>query len=218
MTKITLDKFIQFIEEHRILQGFNMTNSLMQQLFSELDPHKKSYLTEHDWALAFSDFHWEDYLLQELKDSIGCFFSDVESAFEFFVSYRRNSSSISSTRPTNALVEMLYEEDFTAGVRSLTGSRYTDEELTGLWKILGKCKPGGQRGIAFSDFRKVFEGELKTSFIGKKTTQPIHKLASTTGGARASSLSKTANSSFKAEAGLVERFKNLLKTGNRDLR
>ena len=92
MTRITLEKFISFIEEHRILQGFNMTNQLMQQLFSELDPHKKSYLTENDWALAFSGFQWEDYQLQELKDSIGCFFSDVESAFEFFVSYRRNSS------------------------------------------------------------------------------------------------------------------------------
>jgi len=30
-----------------------MTLALIQKLFSELDPHKKGYLSEHDWTNAF---------------------------------------------------------------------------------------------------------------------------------------------------------------------
>ena len=36
-----------------VLAGFNLTVKLMQQLFADLDPHKKGHLTELDWENAF---------------------------------------------------------------------------------------------------------------------------------------------------------------------
>lgn len=53
LLKVTFDQFKKFIERNHTLQGFNMTLPLMQKLFAEIDPHKKGYLTEHDWVNAF---------------------------------------------------------------------------------------------------------------------------------------------------------------------
>ena len=50
-------KFSQFktwVENNKILAGFNMTDKLLQKLFADLDPHKKGYLSEVDWLNAFS--------------------------------------------------------------------------------------------------------------------------------------------------------------------
>ena len=190
----------------------------MQQLFSELDPHKKSFLSPDDWALAFGSFHWEDHQLHELKDSIGCFFPDVESAFEFFISFRRNASALGYTRAPDALSEILFEEDFKAGVRSLTSGRYSEDDLLGLWNMLLKCKEGGGRSIGFAEFRRLFDSVLKTSFVGKKTGSfGLNRLTSSSG-ARTSSMGRTTNSSLKSESGLVERFKNMLRVSKKDLR
>ena len=41
-----------------MLTGFNLTKQLQQQLFSEIDAHKKGYISENDWILAFSQFNW----------------------------------------------------------------------------------------------------------------------------------------------------------------
>ncbi len=35
------------------MSGFNLTGNLIQKIFSEIDPHKKGYLTESDWNNAF---------------------------------------------------------------------------------------------------------------------------------------------------------------------
>ena len=56
LQKITFAQFKKFITDSYALQGFNLTNQLIQKLFSELDPHKKGFLTEHDWSQAFSKF------------------------------------------------------------------------------------------------------------------------------------------------------------------
>ena len=58
--KISFDQFKKFIEETRALVGFNLTVPLIQKLFSELDPHKKGYLSETDWSNAFKSFKWND--------------------------------------------------------------------------------------------------------------------------------------------------------------
>ena len=46
-------KYKEWIEVNHVLEGFNLTDKLMQELFSDLDPHKKGNLTETDWDNAF---------------------------------------------------------------------------------------------------------------------------------------------------------------------
>jgi hypothetical protein len=70
LQKVTFEQFRKFIEKHNALQGFNLTTSLTQQLFSEIDPHKKGYITEKDWLNAFSAFNWSEQVFIELKNAI----------------------------------------------------------------------------------------------------------------------------------------------------
>jgi hypothetical protein len=53
LQKVTFEQFKKFAEDNRALVGYNMTLPLLQKLFSELDPHKKGYVTENDWVNAF---------------------------------------------------------------------------------------------------------------------------------------------------------------------
>ena len=64
-----------------------MTQQLISQLFGELDPHKKGFLTKDDWELAFGDINWRDELLIELKNIISCSFTDSRSVWEFLLSF-----------------------------------------------------------------------------------------------------------------------------------
>ena len=91
--KITFDQFKKFIEVNQALAGFNMTLPLIQKLFAELDPHKKGYLSEQDWMNAFTPFNYEDQILIELKNTIQCSFSDCASAFEFFLTFKKDNQS-----------------------------------------------------------------------------------------------------------------------------
>jgi Ca2+-binding EF-hand superfamily protein len=54
MGKITFAQFKTFLDESHGLVGLNLTGQLVQQLYSEIDPHKKGFLTEEDWTQAFS--------------------------------------------------------------------------------------------------------------------------------------------------------------------
>ncbi len=71
------------------MKGFNLTANLIQKIFSEMDPHKKGYLTESDWSNAFQSFNWTEQGLLELKNAIQVAFGDWESAFEFFLTFKQ---------------------------------------------------------------------------------------------------------------------------------
>ena len=53
-SKIAYRKFKQWVEDSHALKGFNMTENLLLNIYSTLDPHKKGYLTFTDWEIAFS--------------------------------------------------------------------------------------------------------------------------------------------------------------------
>ena len=53
-------QFNDFLECEHALQGFNLTQPLIQKLFSELDPHKKGFLNINDWRNAFKTFNASD--------------------------------------------------------------------------------------------------------------------------------------------------------------
>jgi Ca2+-binding EF-hand superfamily protein len=42
------------------MNGFDLTDKLTQELFSDLDAHKKGYLTEEDWINSFSGYDWKN--------------------------------------------------------------------------------------------------------------------------------------------------------------
>lgn len=66
--KVNFEKFKAFIDKYFALYGFNMTLPLTQQLFGELDPHKKTYMTLKDWQNAFKTFNFQDQLVIEYKN------------------------------------------------------------------------------------------------------------------------------------------------------
>lgn len=68
--KVRYRDFKEFMEETNALKGFNLTEQLLQQLFSELDPHKKGFLTESDWKLAFDGLNWYELLIVEVENLI----------------------------------------------------------------------------------------------------------------------------------------------------
>ena len=82
--KVRYREFKEFIEENNALKGFNLTDQLLQQLFSEIDPHKKGFLTESDWNAAFGGFDWHEQLIVELQNLVAWSFADIESAYDYF--------------------------------------------------------------------------------------------------------------------------------------
>ena len=47
--------FMTWVQKSSALVGFEPTEEQIKIVFSDLDPHKKGYLTERDWILAFSN-------------------------------------------------------------------------------------------------------------------------------------------------------------------
>ena len=82
--KVNFPLFKAFIEKHNLLEGFDISVPLLQQLYAELDPHCKTYLTLRDWQSAFDSFDENAALIVELKTYLQCQFSDVHSAFSYF--------------------------------------------------------------------------------------------------------------------------------------
>lgn len=76
--KMVFQKFKSWIDELNVLAGFDLTEKLVYELFSDLDVHKKGYLTEVDWTNAFAHYHWEDQMIRELKDALKTNFSTIQ--------------------------------------------------------------------------------------------------------------------------------------------
>ena len=66
--RITFQQFYDFIIKLDALPGFNLTTSLFQKLFAEMDPHRKTYLTLKDWVNSLSVFNKDDHIMIELKN------------------------------------------------------------------------------------------------------------------------------------------------------
>jgi len=45
---MVFNQFREWIEQANALKGFDLSNRLMLELFADLDPQKKGYLTEID--------------------------------------------------------------------------------------------------------------------------------------------------------------------------
>jgi Ca2+-binding EF-hand superfamily protein len=104
--KVNYKKFKEFIIKHDALRGFNLTESLYQKLYAELDPHKKTYLNLADWKSAFQTFNYHENLMVELKNFLQVQFANVESAYAFFQSFgnSQNIDFLTFSRASQSLI------------------------------------------------------------------------------------------------------------------
>jgi Ca2+-binding EF-hand superfamily protein len=68
--KVDFASFMNFVDKHDALKGFNLTAELKQKLFAEIDPHKKSFVTLKDWLSAFGTFDEVDHIMVEFKNFV----------------------------------------------------------------------------------------------------------------------------------------------------
>ena len=115
--KLRFDQFAEFLEREQALNGFNLTQPLIQKLFSELDPHKKGYLNLNDWRNAFRTFNVGDQLQVELKNAVASTFTNCDSVFAFFL----NFSGAGGSSITYAIFEK--------AVHALTSERFKKSDI-----------------------------------------------------------------------------------------
>ena len=75
------------MKKENLLHGFNLTTPLYQELFSQIDPHKKGFISANDWCNSFNRFNYLDQKSEELKSLIAAAFVDYESAFNFVLTF-----------------------------------------------------------------------------------------------------------------------------------
>jgi len=189
--KVRYKDFKNFMDETNALKGFNLTDQLLQQLFSELDPHKKGFLTESDWKLAFGGFNWYEQLIVELEHLISCSFTDIDSAFEFFQVYCKSKT--------------IDKIAFRSAVDSLMGRKITEKESKHLWSYFSR----NNEVIDYEHFCTLFE---RITFSGVSTLRKTGKSMNTT-----TLVSQTASSTTWTK-NVMEKFRKIIKSSNMKLR
>jgi len=66
----------------------------MQQLFSDLDPHKKGHLTENDWEQAFGGYSADLLNLTELRDFISQNFQTPSDAWDYYINFGSSAQTV----------------------------------------------------------------------------------------------------------------------------
>lgn len=125
--KLLYDRFLKWVTDTNAMKGFDLTEKLMQDLFSDLDQHKKGYLTEQDWEIAFGGYNWKKQMKQEVSLMIKQNFASLGKAFEFF---QQDLSKQHIDYP-----------NFCKAINSLFPKRFIDSDISDLWKIYAGDQP-----------------------------------------------------------------------------
>ncbi|KAL4466773.1 hypothetical protein ABPG74_010370 [Tetrahymena malaccensis] len=135
--RLLYTKFKQWIDENRVLKGFNLTEKLLQQLFSDFDPHKKGYLSEHDWVSQLKSYDSTEMMIKEISEGIETQFSDAKEAFQTFSESGKDINF----------------KQFCLQVFAQQPKRFKEEDLIKAWN-----RVAGSIGhtINFNDFKEVF--------------------------------------------------------------
>lgn len=189
--KIKYRDFKEFMEQTNALKGFNLTDQLLQQLFSELDPHKKGFLSESDWIQAFGGFNWNQQLVVELENLIACSFTDVSSAYEYFQVIGKSKNITFNA--------------FKTSVDALRGSKLKENEMKFLWNYFSE-----RDSVIDSERFNIIFGSLY--FNGTSTLKKAGKSFNST-----KLISKTTSSS-KWTNDIMEKFRKLIKSSNMHLK
>lgn len=155
--KLTFAQFQSYIQQRNALAGFNLTAELLQQLFADMDMHRKGYLTLQDWTLAFAAHRWKEQHYRELTDAMRVNFGEVRRAFEYF-------QGLQSAGKVTL-------DSFSRGVQKLVPKRFSNTEIAEIWEELA----GTESEASFSRFERVFGGLHYTA----TTTQSSQRLSHT---------------------------------------
>ena len=194
--KITFVQFQQFIEAKDVLAGFNLTLPLLQELFADIDSKRKGFISDLDWNAAFSSYQSKQLPLQELKDTLRANFADLESAFDFFLSFHL-------TQPPGKLVL----SEFEAAIDSLIPRRFGKQGIKKLWESIVRDRSYldyKEFAAAFADLR------FASTFSSRKSSRPVSEKASY----RSAS---TGRLSLLSEDDPFRRLHNVLKSSPRPL-
>ena len=74
--KVTFAQFQAHVEKNNALIGFNLTNQLLQDLYANIDPHKKGYLNYSDWQRTFSKHDISKQRIREVQSVLRYNFPD----------------------------------------------------------------------------------------------------------------------------------------------
>jgi len=130
------------------LIGFNLTETLLLKLFSDLDPHKKGHLTEIDWLNAFSSYSWKNQMQNELQSTVASSFSCPREAFRFFLRNNKN--------PVDKVISF---QAFQQSINSLLPKRHSKEMIKLFWNDCSRNK----QSINFSEFCMHFDNQPFTA-------------------------------------------------------
>lgn len=151
-TRIIWKKFINWVDSVQALQGFNLTEHLLLQFFSDLDPHKKGYLTYSDFEQAFGRslsflkykkiligaYNWNKQLISEIQDVIHTNFNDIKAAYKYFLKRgTANNSDVAILKP-----KIISYSSFLEAINFLLPKRFSNSEITHVWKSLTNDETG----------------------------------------------------------------------------
>lgn len=133
-----------------------MSLPLLQKLFGEIEPHKKTYLTIKDWKSAFGTFNANDQLIIEYKNYMQCQFVDVPSTFAYYQTFGESPKT------------QIDLEQFSAATQALiTNRKFSAGQLKFLFQLI----------LGDSVFESFGAPNLKRFFSGATFTgkQKIYK-------------------------------------------
>lgn len=188
---MTFDSWHKFILQQNLLAGFNLTAQLLQELFSELDPHKKGYLSYNDWKNAFGSYDYHDQLLTELKALIKAQFANYDSAYKFMLTFGHSQTV---DQPT-----------FAQAVSQLSNERFSQEHIQHMWQKVSEHNQMDQ-----FVFRKHFGS------AGYSGSQTVVNCASS-GRARSATIRSASTHVSKWETNVIDKIRAILRTSTRSM-
>ncbi|CAD8069030.1 unnamed protein product [Paramecium sonneborni] len=142
--KLVFQKFKKWIDDKNVLAGFDLTEKLVYEIFSDLDSHKKGYLVESDWLNAFAQYNWQDQMIKEIQDALTTYFSSIQNAIHYF---QMEHSHI------------ITKESFSRALQALFPKRFVEGDIEILWNRVQKNGSLSNQAFAliFGKGGKVYE-------------------------------------------------------------
>ncbi len=137
-----------------------------------------------------------------MKNAIQVAFTDCDSAFEFFLTFKvvKKQPKLSSVLPT------LGQGEFEAAVNSLIGMRFKKEELVSMWNQL--TEGGRMSSITKYHFRSHFDMIV---YQGTATVRTL-KSAPAVGSGMRTTIKTESSSSSTWETDIFEKVRQIVKT------
>ena len=205
--KLKYAQFSEFLDREHAFQGFNLTQPLIQKLFSELDPHKKGFMNINDWRNAFKSFKTSDQLIVELKNVVQSTFTSCDSVFHFFINFSNGGGS-QITYPI-----------FEKAVHALTSERFAKSDVQRLWQQLASSD--SPDCMNKHHFREHFES---MSYKGNSSVGTLESLGQTNSTSLKSTSQKSkttiqtvTSSSSQWENNVIERMRVIIATSSKSV-